>query len=104
MTDTTLIEAKLITIVAKSLQIPEKKVTLDARFFIELEAESIDILDIRFAIEQEFGFKFDSNEVKGLLKRIATEHNVTEKDIPALFTVRSIFDYVIYKLEQKNAA
>jgi acyl carrier protein len=49
-----LIERQLITIVAKSLQIPEKKVHLTSTLMLDLEAESIDILDIRFAIEQTF--------------------------------------------------
>lgn len=95
---------KLRTIVAKSLQIPEATVHLNSRLMLDLEAESIDILDMRFAIEQEFGLKFDNDEIRGMLTKAATDFNLTEKDIPELFTVSRLYDYLLHKLEQKDAA
>jgi acyl carrier protein len=99
-----LIEKNLITIVAKSLQIPEVKVKLSSSLINDLDAESIDILDIRFAIEQTFGFKFNNEEIKGILAQAAADRIFEEKDIPVLFTVGRLYDYIVYKLEQKNAA
>ena len=98
------VESQLITIVAKSLQIPEITVKVESTLMNDLEAESIDILDIKFAIEQQFGIKFNNEEIKGFLKSAAAEHKLTEKDIPTLFTVRRLYDYVLLKLEDKYAA
>lgn len=94
-----IIEKQLITIVAKSLQIPEKTVSLQSSLMNDLEAESIDILDIRFAIEQQFRFKFDNNEIKQILIQFAAERKLGEKDIPRLFTVASLFNYILFKLD-----
>lgn len=99
----TRIGEKLRTIVAKSLQIPEANVTMNSRLMIDLEAESIDILDMRFAIEQEFGLKFDNDEIRAMLVKAAADFNLTEKDIPELFTVSRLYDYVVHKIEQKDA-
>jgi len=90
------------TIIAKSLMIPEDDVHLHSKLLVDLEAESIDILDIRFGIEQHFGINFSNEEIKKNLQRIATEKKVTEKDIPKLFTVESICKYVVHKLTQKK--
>lgn len=103
MSSEILIENKLRTIVAKSLQIPEKNVLLQSKLMLDLGAESIDILDIKFAIEQEFGFKFDNEEIRTMLVKAAATYNLSEKDIPELFTVSRLYDYIAYKIEQKDA-
>ncbi|MBK7342062.1 MAG: acyl carrier protein [Saprospiraceae bacterium] len=92
------IEEEVRHIVAKSLLLKPELVLLSSRFFLDLEAESIDILDIRFAIESTFGFKFQNDEIRELLQVLANEHQVTEKDIPELFTVGRMADFVVYKL------
>ncbi len=92
------IQKDLISIVAKSLEIPEITVHLTSSLINDLEAESIDIMDIRFAIEQKFGFKFNLEEIRAL----GTAQKIQEKDIPALFTVGSLFDYIVYKLTPKD--
>ena len=97
------IKKELITIVAKSLEIPEKTIRLESSLINDLEAESIDIMDIRFAIEQKFGFKFNFEEIRALWSHVATENKLTDKDIPARFTVGSLFDYIVYKLTPQNA-
>lgn len=97
MNNTEQTERQLITIVAKSLQIPEITVKLDSSLMNDLGAESIDILDIKFAIEQQFGFKFDNEEIRIMLRKAAEEFNLSEKDIPALFTVRRLYDYILLK-------
>ncbi|HMX39813.1 MAG TPA: phosphopantetheine-binding protein [Saprospiraceae bacterium] len=104
MTSHTDIERRLITIIAKSLQIPEQTVKLDSRLMLDLEAESIDILDIRFAVEQAFGIKFDNEEIRTLLLKAAAEHNLSEKDIPQFFTVERFYEYIVLKINQKADA
>lgn len=97
-----LVEKQLRTIVAKSLQIPEKTVHLHSTLLLDLEAESIDILDMRFAIEQTFGFKFDQAQIKNLLTQMMTEHQLTAKDIPKLFTVKVFYDHILFRLNLVN--
>jgi acyl carrier protein len=104
MIELELIKKRLITIVAKSLEIPEKTVLLESSLMNDLGAESIDIMDIRFAIEQQFGFKFNFEEIRSLLANVVTERKLTEKDIPSKFTVGSLMDYIVYKLAAKDAA
>lgn len=89
-------------IVAKSLMLKPGMVTQKSRLFLDLEAESIDILDIRFAVESKFGFKFQNDEIRELLQAIATDQNVTEKDIPELFTVSRLVDFVVYKVAPRS--
>ncbi|MEY4936155.1 MAG: hypothetical protein RIS64_2514 [Bacteroidota bacterium] len=98
----TLIESKLRTIIARSLQIPEKTVHLNSTLMLDLEAESIDILDIRFIIEQTFGFKFHINEITNALTQAAAEHALTMDDIPKLFTVQILYDHILFRLNLKN--
>ncbi len=97
------IEKHLIVIVARSLMIEEKDVQLKSSLMLDLDAESIDILDIKFAVEQQFGFKFHNDEIRNWLKNAALDRNLTEKDIPRLFTVGSLVEYVAHKIDQKNA-
>lgn len=95
------VSEKLIGIVAQSLQIPAAGITLQSRFLTDLNAESIDILDIKFAVEQQFGFKFNNQEIRDLIRGSATAQNLTEKELAERFTVGSFFDYIIFK---KNIA
>ncbi len=88
----------LIDIVARSLQIPADSIKPESRFFLDLEAESIDILDIRFAVEKVYGFKFKNEEIRTLLEEAARNRGLTEKDIPELFTVESMLDFILFKL------
>ncbi len=94
--------SEVIAIVAKSLLLRPEMVHEGSRFFLDLEAESIDILDIRFAIESRFGFKFQNDEIRELLQTIAAEQDVTEKDIPELFTVGRLVDFVWLKISGKK--
>jgi acyl carrier protein len=98
----TSIERQLRTIVAKSLQVPEKTVHLNSTLMLDLEAESIDILDIRFAIEQTFGFKFNIGEIIKVLTQTAAERSLTNDDIPKFFTVKVLYDYILFRLELQN--
>ena len=96
------IQKQLVTIVAKSLEIPEMTVKLESSLMNDLDAESIDIMDIRFAIEQQFGFKFNFEEIQSLVKHVV-EEQLSEKDIRIQFTVGSLLEYIVYKLKAKDA-
>lgn len=54
---------KVKAILTDSLSADEDQVTSTARLQADLNAESIDFLDIVFRLEREFGLKIDRNEL-----------------------------------------
>ena len=84
-------------IIVEALRIEPSKVEPTARFFIDLEAESIDVLDIRFRIEAAFAFKISDGEVR----RHIGEH-LTAEEIEERFTVESLLDYVKERFSEKE--
>ena len=84
-------------IIVQALRIDPSKVEPEARFFIDLGAESIDVLDIRFRIEQAFGFKISDDEVMRHIGEDLTAEEIVEK-----FTVESLIDYVKERLAEKE--
>ena len=55
--------AKVRTTLVDALNVDEDEVTRTARLRGDLNAESIDFLDIVFRLEREFGIKIDRNEL-----------------------------------------
>ena len=51
--------ATIVSIIGEALMVDPNTLTGKTRLFADLESESIDIVDIRFRIEQAFGFKID---------------------------------------------
>ena len=84
-------------IIVEALRIDPSKVEPDARFFIDLGAESIDVLDIRFRIEAAFGFKISDGEVRRHIGEDLTAEEIEEK-----FTVESLLEYVMERLAEKE--
>ena len=84
-------------IIVQALRIDPSKVEPEARFFIDLGAESIDVLDIRFRIEQAFGFKISDDEVMRHIGEDLTTEEIVEK-----FTVESLIDFVKERLAEKE--
>lgn len=79
--------------IAEALMVPVAKVVPSARIFVELTAESIDIVDIRFRIEHELGIKIDQ---RAMFAELGSE--LTEKEIGDRFTVGFIIDYVTQQI------
>lgn len=86
------IAEKLITIICSALRIDEKKVTPEARIINDLNAESLDILDIRFNIEQELGLKIGEHEIVNTIGNGLTQAQFMEK-----FTVSNLTDFLFDK-------
>ena len=84
-------------IIVEALRIDPSKVEPDARFIIDLGAESIDVLDIRFRIEAAFGFKISDGEVMRHIGEDLTAEEIEEK-----FTVESLIDFVKERLAEKE--
>ena len=55
--------AKVKEILVDALSVDEDQVTPASRLQADLDAESIDFLDIVFRLEREFGLKIDRNEL-----------------------------------------
>lgn len=54
---------KVRDVLVESLALDEDEVRPDARLTTDLGAESIDFLDIKFQLEQVFGFKIEDGEL-----------------------------------------
>ena len=55
--------ARLSAILQEALRIEPAKITPEARVFVELGAESLDLLDIRFRVDEAFGFRTKEEEL-----------------------------------------
>ena len=62
------------------LSVPEDKVVVDARFAEDLEADSLDLVELVMALEEEFGI------------------TVPEEDLEGITTVGGAYDLVVNKL------
>jgi len=87
----------LSNIIVEALRVDPSKITRDTRIFLDLNAESIDILDIRFRMEQAFGFKINQEE---MLRSVGA--GLSAQEIQMKFTVGSLADYLMEKLRQQK--
>ncbi len=89
----------LSTIIVEALRIDSAKITMAARLFDDLGAESIDLLDIRFRIEHAFGFKIEQDEIIHNLGEGLSANQIREK-----LTVGSLAEYISSRLRQQAKA
>lgn len=48
------------------LQVPDDKVTPEAAFGADLDADSLDLVELVMALEEEFGITVDESELEGV--------------------------------------
>jgi acyl carrier protein len=84
---------------SEALLKPIDKVVPEARLLTDLGAESIDIVDIRFRLEQEFGFKIDQDTMISSLGA-----GLTAKEFSDRLTVQFVIDYVTARLREREMA
>lgn len=119
-------------IIVEALGVEEEQVNLNTRLIEELDAESLDFLDIVFRLERSFGIKIPRGETEskarggladeefeldgmvspaGLeaLQRVMPEvdpiyfkEGLAVKDIPRLFTVETFYNIVLEKLAEQG--
>lgn len=79
---------KIQEILVDALAVDDDEVTPEAKLIGDLGAESIDILDISFKLEQEFGFKIAQGELfpEGVTQdpEYVQDGKVTEKGLATL--------------------
>jgi acyl carrier protein len=92
---------KVRDVLVDALAVDEDEVTPEATITGDLGAESIDILDISFKLEQEFGFKIGQGELfpEGVMSdpEFVQEGKVTDKGLATLRETLPHFDFA--KLE-----
>jgi acyl carrier protein len=69
-------EDRLRKIIAKELSVSEEEVTPDASFIDDLNADSLDLVELIMALEEEFGVK------------------ISDEEADKIKTVRDAMDYV----------
>ena len=119
-------------IILEALGVDEKEVELKIRLIEELDAESLDFLDIVFRLERSFGIKIPRGEIErnargglsdeefedngmvtpeGLeaLQRVMPEvdpiyfkDGLAVRDIPRLFTVETFYNIILAKLAEQG--
>ncbi len=117
-------------IILEALGVDEKEVDLKTRLIVEMDAESLDFLDIVFRLERSFGIKIPRGEIErnargglsdeefedngmvtpeGLeaLQRVMPEvdpiyfkDGLAVRDIPQLFTVETFYNIILAKLAE----
>lgn len=53
-------------VLAAELEVDEDKVTTDARFKEDLDADSLELVEVVMALEEKFGIEIPDDEVAGL--------------------------------------
>ena len=88
---------KIQEILVDALAVDDDEVTPEAKLIADLGAESIDILDISFKLEQEFGFKIAQGELfpEGVTQdpEFVQDGKVTEKGLSTLKERVPHFDF-----------
>jgi acyl carrier protein len=92
------IRSALTAILREALRVPVEAIVPEARIIADFGAESIDILDIRFRIEEAFGFKIQTGEI---VRSIGPD--MSADDIRERFTVGSIAAFIRHKLDAEAA-
>ena len=119
-------------IIGEALGADEEEVELKTRLIEELDAESLDFLDIVFRLERSFGIKIPQGEIEGSARGglpdgefeengmitpkglealqqampevdpIYFKDGLAVKDIPRLFTVETFYNIVLAKLNEQG--
>lgn len=84
-------------VLVDALAVDEDEVTADAKIMGDLGAESIDILDIQFKLEQAFGFKIAQGEMfpEGVMQDpdYVKDGKITDKGLDELKAKMPHFDF-----------
>ena len=81
MSDDASLQSRVCQLVADQLRQPLEKVTAEAHLIDDLDADSLDIVDLTIAIEEEFSTDDDPLEIP-------------EEDAAEIRTVQDLLDYL----------
>jgi acyl carrier protein len=88
--------ATVSTILVEALLVDFAAIKMESKIFDDLGAESIDVLDIRFRMEQAFSCKIDQDK---LVRSLGEDLNSSE--IQKMFTVGSLVKYMKDQLQSR---
>ena len=60
------VEAKLIGLLVEELGLDEDKITMEARFEEDLEVDSLGVVELLMALEDNFGVEIPDEEAEGI--------------------------------------
>jgi len=89
------IAEKVGAILVEVLSVPPAQVTPAARILLDLGAESIDLLDLRFRVEKAFEIRITKEDLAAAFGDTVQSGEYLER-----FTVAALCDYVERRLEQ----
>jgi acyl carrier protein len=87
---------KVRAIVIDALRVDPKSVTRQSDLLRDFGAESIDIVDIRFRVEDTFGFKFGQQEMKQVLDEQANSGDPSEG-----LTLEHMVNYILRRVREQ---
>ncbi len=123
------IVSKVKTCIAETIGVKEEEVSLDASVIDDLDADSLDLLDLVFRLEQDFNIRITRGEIESRAKETMPEEdfevdgflsekakkelskalpevdkskfegNLRKSEIPRLFTVQTFIRLVKEKVE-----
>ncbi|MDR0723626.1 MAG: acyl carrier protein [Endomicrobium sp.] len=64
---------RLREVLVKSLEVEETEISIKSRLFEDFKIESVEVLDLTFRIEQEFGFTMGGGEFWNIADLIAND-------------------------------
>ena len=77
-------------IISEALAVSRDRVMPNARIISDLQAESIDVADVRFRLEHHFNIRIDQRQMT-----VAIGAGLSAEEFDSNFTVQFIIDYVI---------
>ncbi|HZH93249.1 MAG TPA: acyl carrier protein [Tissierellaceae bacterium] len=69
-----MITEKIISIITTQFNVPEKDVTMETSFRDDLNADSLDLVELVMALEDEFGLEVEDDDVE-LIKTVGDARN-----------------------------
>ena len=86
--------ARVSSILQGALGVERSRITRESRLFPDLGAESLDLLDIRFRVDDAFSLKIKEDE---LLRNVG--EGLSAEEIEERLTVRSIVQFIQNRLQ-----
>jgi len=87
---------RVTTILQEALSVERTRITRESRLFLDLGAESLDVLDIRFRIDDAFSLKIKEDE---LLRNVG--EGLSAEEIEERLTVGSIVQFIQNRLQAR---
>ena len=90
---------RLVDIIVEALRVDREAISLKSNILKDFDAESIDLVDIRFRIEETFDFRVDQEEfIRGLGEGLSPE------EIGDNITVERVVGYIKKRLARQAEA